>query len=131
LAARQAAADSKGAGGDGLPKLPQGWGYQATADGGAMAAPVPGTPDWSKGVAGLEGLNGAYDRIGTLLDLFQGKEQTTKGGRIERMGGQGSELYGETAARYSMMRSAIMSDVGKLHDLGVLQIGDVERISND
>jgi hypothetical protein len=111
-----------------MPKLPVGWTYQPGPAGEAIAAPIPGTTDWSTGVAKAESLQSADKRIGQMLDMLQGAEETTPAGRQQRKGGVGSELYGENAAKYSVLRGQVIADVAKLRDMGVLQAGEMERI---
>jgi hypothetical protein len=130
-AAEAAAANQAGqagiAGMIGIPKLAAGYGWQQGPNGSVIAAPVPGTPDHSKGVEGLGALQGADALIGELLDTMQGKEVTRNGVKI-RTGGVGTEAYGENAARMSMKRGQIISAVAKLRDMGVLQQGEMENL---
>lgn len=124
----QAAANADAQGGPALPKLSAGYMWRPDGQGGAIAAPVPGTPDYAKGVQGLETLQAADERIGTMLDMIEGKETTLRSGKRVRMGGVGSEMWGENAARYSTLRGQVISDVAALRNMGVLQAGELERI---
>jgi hypothetical protein len=120
-------ADAKVDGPD-LPKLPVGYGWQPDGQGGMVAAPAKGTPDWSKGVAGLQSLTAADKNIGTLVDMLSGVERVTPGGVKVRSGGLGTEMFGENAGKYSALRAAVIADVAKLRDMGVLQAGELERL---
>jgi len=126
----QQESDAKANAGPGMPKLEAG--YQWVADpggsGGAIAAPIPGTQDYAKGVGGLESLAQTQKQIGQFLDLVQGVEETTKQGKKVRIGGAGTEYGGQTAARMSTLRAGIISGVAKLRDMGVLQPGEMENI---
>jgi len=118
----QAGAGSK------MPALPTGWVYQPGPAGQAVAAPIPGTTDYAKGVGTMESLQAAQGRLGQMLDLLEGKETTTANGRKVRLGGVGTELYGQTAAKYSVLRGQVISDIAKLRDMGVLQEGEQKRL---
>lgn len=108
-------------------KIPAGYLPTMSATGPTLM-PMPGTKPYADAVEGERNLATADQRIGSMLDIFAGKERTTAQGRVVRDGGSGTELYGEQAARLSMIRSQIMSDIGKLQNLGVLNPGDVERL---
>jgi len=110
--------------GTGIPS-----GYMPTMSAtGPTLMPMPGTKPYADTVETERSLATADQRINAMLDIFVGKERTTQGGRVVRDGGTGTELYGEQAARMSMIRSQIMADIGKLQNLGVLNPGDVERL---
>jgi hypothetical protein len=123
-----AEAAQQGNAGPALAKLPAGWQYQAGPGGEPMAAPVPGTTDWTTGVSKAESLQAAQERIGTMLDMLQGKEQMTLAGRKLRINGSGTELYGPKAEQYSVLRGQVISDVAKLRDMGVLQQGEMDAL---
>jgi hypothetical protein len=126
---QQEAVDKQHAGPE-LARLPAGWQYVPGAAGQAVAAPVPGTTDWSKGVEGAQRLQGVDDRIGQMLDMLEGKERTTKGGVKVRQGGTGSEMFGQRAAQYSVLRGQLISDLGKLREQGVLDQKEYDRLSD-
>lgn len=124
--AKQTAENKAGANG-GLPALEKGWTYVPSASG-IVAAPIPGTADFSKAVAGGQGLRDADARVTEFMDLLGGKEYETKAGNKMRAGGTGTELWGEGAAKLGTLRGGIIADVAKLRDMGVLQQGELENI---
>jgi hypothetical protein len=128
-AAAAAAADA--AAGPAPPKLSPGYMYQPSPDGkSVIAAPIVGTPDYAKGMDKQQTLQSSIDRAGELMDLVGGKEQKTPAGNMVRSGGKGSEMFGDTAAKYSLIRGLMISDLGKLNDAGVLQEGEYARYSD-
>lgn len=113
-----------------MPKLPVGYAYIQTATGPA-AAPIPGTPDYNKGVAADGALSDAQNRIQQFTDLIQGAQREVGGRKVRAGGTGGTALWGETAAQLSGLRSQIIADVAVLRDMGVLQAGELERIEKD
>lgn len=111
-----------------MPKLPAGWMYQAGPGGAAVAAPIPGTTDWSNGVAKAESLQSADTRVGQMLDMLSGVEKTTEAGNKVRTEGMGTELWGQNAAKYSVLRGQIISDLGKQREMGVLDQKEYDRL---
>lgn len=103
----------------------------ASADG-IVAKPVPGTEPYAKGMAGERGFTDADARVGKLLDLFAGVEVEVPGGKGKkvRSGGYGTEIRGDIKAQYSTLRSQLIADVGRMQELGTLQPGDVERLTD-
>jgi hypothetical protein len=108
------------------PKLSTGYMYAPSASG-IVAMPMPGTQDYAKAKDGEGALQAADRQIGELLDTFMGKEQITPAGKKVRVGGSGTELWGEQASRMSMLRAQIVASLGKMQDAGVLQEGDFKR----
>lgn len=127
LSLAQSEAATKAGANGGLPALEKGWTYVPSASG-IVAAPIPGTADFSKAMAGGQGLRDADARVSEFMDLLGGKEIETRGGKKMRTGGTGTELWGEGAAKLSTLRGGIIADVAKLRDMGVLQQGELENI---
>lgn len=111
-----------------LPKLSPGMMWAPSASG-LVAAPIPGTKDYADAVGQHETLSGAEKRIARLVDLVAGEEQTVNGQKV-RVGGAGSEAWGEKSATYSTLRAGIISDVAKLRDMGVLQAGEMANLED-
>jgi hypothetical protein len=114
------------AAGEAGPKLPAGYMPVQSASG-VVAMPAPGTPDYAKVTDGESSLVAAGQNIDRLLDIFMGVEQTTPASKKIRVGGTGSELWGEKAKEMSTIRSSIMTAMGQMQNAGVLQVGDFER----
>ena len=113
-----------------LPKLSANYMYAPSASG-IVAMPIPGSQDYAKGVQGEQSMVEATQQINDLLDVYMGKEQTTPAGKKIRMGGSGTELWGEQAARMSTIRGQIIANVAVLRNMGVLQAGELENIDED
>ena len=111
----------------GLPKLSANYMYAPSASG-IVAMPIPGSQDYAKGVQGEKSMVEATQQINDMLDIYMGREQVTPAGKKIRMGGSGTELWGENAARMSTIRGQIIANVAVLRNMGVLQGGELENI---
>ena len=116
-AANRADAAAKAKAEPDLPKIPVGYAWAPDGRGGFAPQPLPNTPDWQKAKGGLEAITGAETRLKDMLDLIGGKMDTGAGVRV---GGAGTELYGDTATKMTALRGAIRSDIGKARELGAL-----------
>lgn len=112
-----------------LPKLGNGWHYKQTPAG-IVAAPVPGTADFERVTGKDEAFASAQGAIGQIQDIVLGKERTVNGVKV-RAGGSGFEMFGGNAGTLTTLRSQVISALGKLNDMGVLQEGEFKRLNED
>lgn len=123
LADQRAAAGARGA-----RELPAGY-VPVMSPLGPVAMPLPGTKPYADAKATDETLSQAQERLGTLIGMVEGVEQTTPRGRKVKTGGMGAtELWGEDSAKFSQLRSQVIADVAVLRNLGVLQGAEWEKI---
>ena len=78
----------------------------------------------------MESLRRIDGQVGDFLNLMAGKEVMTRGGRKVRMGGVGTETHGEDAQRLASKRGAIIAEIAKLRDMGVLDKNEYERLDD-
>jgi hypothetical protein len=123
----QAGAGAGAGGAPELPKLQAGQMWVDVPGAGLMAAPIRGTTAYAEVVKQDDALQQAQQRIGRLIDMVAGREETVNGRKV-RVGGVGTELWGEDAATMSGLRAGIIADVAKLRDMGVLQSGELENL---
>jgi hypothetical protein len=128
LGMAQAEAQAAAQAGPALPKLSPGWMYTDSAAG-TVAAPIPGTADYAKVVDTDNTLQTAQRRVATMVDMMLGKEQTTPQGNKVRYGGAGTELWGDQQAVYSSLRGAIIADLGKAREQGVIDQKEYDRLA--
>lgn len=112
----------------GVPKLPMGYGLVDSASG-IVAAPYQGTKEFAEAKDGESALVSATADIDKFMDIFAGKEKVGSDGKTRRVGGTGTELIGEKSGTLGQLYSNILSSIGKLHNLGVLNVGDVDRMT--
>lgn len=111
-----------------LPKPIAGYTWMQGRDGQLMQAPIRGTPDFVKATEGDDALAAAVGGIRRIFDIVDGAERTVNG-RVVRAGGTGFEMFGDKAGELGMLRSQVISALGKARDLGVLQKSDYEALS--
>lgn len=97
---------------------------------GPTLKPAEGTAPYAQAVGTEQSLTDAQARIGQMIDLVAGTERTVNGKKV-RTGGQGSELYGDKAKQYSVLRGQIIADVAVLRNLGVINDKEGERLANE
>jgi len=113
LAQRKAEAAAQQAGEGGLPKLGQG---QMWVQGqqGPMVAPVPGTPGWMDFQTKVSGVNGMAQ---TMNAYKQAIDQ------------YGTDAYGQGAVQLANTRGAVISTMGALREMGVLDQKEYDRLT--
>lgn len=102
--------------------LPSGMGYYPgppSGPGGGptpILGPLPGTEQYVKGVEATRDARNAVENVDALLESYL-------------LGGRGREAFGEEAGVQAARFQRLIRDVGKAADLGTLQKGDIDFLS--
>jgi hypothetical protein len=98
-------------------ELPPNMTFYPQPGGGLIPGPLPGTPEYAKSVDEVVGRAQAVGRVDQILESYH-------------LGGRGREFIGRTAGEQMALYSRIVADIAKAEGAGVLQPGELERITN-
>jgi uncharacterized small protein (DUF1192 family) len=97
-----------------LPGLSPGWAYSQGPQG-IEAVPMRGTAPWQEGASTVASIEDSMDRIRRLHESVKQR---------------GTETFGAGSKEQAMLYGTIVSDIGKIRQLGTMQAGDLKQVED-